>query len=207
MYADYLISLKRNQEWQSEIQKALALDPVSAFTRTFYGWELVYLCRCDEAIDILKKVAASNPNFASVHMGLWGAYYKKHLESQAMQEAIRFFQAIPDQETAAALNAGYQEAGYREGMKRGAEILSLRARRTHVPNNRIARLYAQAGETNQAIRWLEKAEEARESPLSRLGVMWDWDSLRSDPRFQELIRLMNFPPPALVEPYSRVTTH
>jgi|ERR1017187_4499807 TolB-like protein/DNA-binding winged helix-turn-helix (wHTH) protein/Tfp pilus assembly protein PilF len=193
-YADYLIYLKRNQEWQSEIQKALALDPMSSFTRTFYGWQLVYLGRCDEAIDVLQKVAASDPAFASAHMGLWGAYYKKHLDAQAMQEAVRFFEAIHDQETTAALNAGYQQAGYKEGMKRGADLLALRAQRQYVPAIRIARLYAHAGETNRAILWLQKADEARETPLCRLGVGWDWDSLRSDSRFQEIMRHMNFPP-------------
>jgi len=72
MYAGYLISLKRNQEWQTEIQNALALDPMSSFTRTFYGWQLVYLGRCDEAIEVLQKVLASQPDFASAHLGLWG---------------------------------------------------------------------------------------------------------------------------------------
>lgn len=194
-YADYLINLKRNQEWQSEIQKALALDPVSSFTRTFYGWELIYLGRYDEAIAELQKALASEPEFASAHMGLWGAYYKKHMDAQAMQEAVRFFQTIHDQETAVALNAGYKQAGYKEGMKRGADILALRAQKTYAPGIRIARLYAHAGDTNRALLWLEKAEAARETPLLHLGVAWDWDSLRSDPRFQELVRRMNFPPP------------
>ena len=77
MYADYLVSHKRNQEWQVEVQKALALEPMSSFTRTFYGWELVYLGRCDEAIEALHAALALQPGFASAYMGLWGAYYKK----------------------------------------------------------------------------------------------------------------------------------
>lgn len=195
MYADFLISLKRNQEWQQEIQRALTLDPMSPFTRTFYGWHLIYLGRDDEAIELLQTVLASQPGFASAHMGLWGAYYKKHMEAEALQEAVKFFNAINDEESAAALNAGYHQAGYREGMKRAADILTLRAQRSHVPGIRIARLYAHAGDTDRALLWLEKADEARETPLSHLGVAWDWDLLRSDPRFQELLRRLNFPPP------------
>ena len=80
-------------------------------------------------------------------------------------------------------------------MKRAADILALRAQRSHVPGIRIARLYAHAGDTGRALLWLEKADEARETPLSHLGVAWDWDLLRSDPRFQELLRRLNFPPP------------
>ena len=193
-YADFLIYLKRTQEWQSEIQKALALDPMSSFTRTFYGWQLVYLGRCDEAIEVMQKVAASDPNFSSVHMGLWGAYYKKHMETQAMREAIKFFQVIHDQETAAALSAGFQQAGYKEGMKRGAEVLAQRARQKYVPGIRVARLYAHAGDADRAIQWLQKADAAREATLCRLAVGWDWDSLRSDPRFQEIVGHQNYPP-------------
>lgn len=193
MYSDYLIALKRNQEWQVEIQQALALDPVSSFTRTFYGWQLVYLGRYDEAINVLREALAADPDFASAHMGLWGAYYKKHMEAQALQEAVRFFQTINDPEAAAALNAGFQQAGYREGMKRAADTLALRAQRTHVPGIRVARLYAHAGDAGRAIQWLQKAYEGHESPLVHLGVAWDWDPLRSDPRFQDLMRRMNLP--------------
>ena len=78
-------------------------------------------------------------------------------------------------------------------MKRAANILALRAQKTHVPCIRVARLYAHAGETDKAIEWLAKADVARETPMGHLGVAWDWDSLRSDPRFEEILRHMNFP--------------
>ena len=43
------------------------------------------------------------------------------------------------------------------------------------------------------MEWLERAYEDRESPLARLAVFWDWDDLRSDPRFQSLLARLNFP--------------
>ena len=196
-YADYLIYIKRNQEWWSEIQKALAIDPMSSFTRTFYGWELIYLGRCDEAIKELQRALESQPDFSSAHMGLWGAYYKKRMDTQAIQEAVRFFQVIDDQEAASAIDAGYQQAGYKEGMRRAAEILAQRSSQKYVPGIRIARLYAHAGDTDRAILWLQKADRAHETALCRLGVGWDWDSLRSDLRFQEIIGHLNYPSPQL----------
>jgi TolB-like protein/DNA-binding winged helix-turn-helix (wHTH) protein/Tfp pilus assembly protein PilF len=193
MYSDFLVSLKRDQEWQNEVQRALELDPMSAFTRTFYGWHLIYLGRYDEAIQQLEQGLAAQPDFPSAYMGLWGAYYKKQMDAQAMQAAVKFFQVIHDPEAADALSSGFRQAGYREGMKRAANILALRAQKTHVPCIRVARLYAHAGETDKAIQWLAKADEARETPMGHLGVAWDWDSLRPDPRFQEILRRMNFP--------------
>ena len=193
MYADYLISLHRNQEWQTEMQRALALDPMNFFPHCFYGWHLIYLGRYDEAIDALQKVLATQPHFSSAHMGLWGAYYKKHMEREALQEAVKFFEALSDEEAVTALKTGYQKAGYREGMKRAADTLSSRAQRSHVAGVRIARLYAHAGDADKAIFWLQRAYEANETPLSHLRVAWDWDQLRSDPRFQDLLHRMNFP--------------
>ena len=194
MYADYLISLKRNQEWQTEIQQAMTLDPMNFFLRCFYGWHLIYLGRYDEAIDLLQKVADTQPNFSSVHLGLWGAYYRKHMDKEALQEAVRFYEALPDHEAVvAALKTGSQRGGYPEGMKWAADILAARAQHAHVAGIRIARLYAHAGDTDRAIFWLQRAYEAREIPLSHLAVAWDWDQLRPDPRFQDLLRRMNFP--------------
>lgn len=193
MYADYLISLKRNQEWQTEVQRALALDPMNFFLRCFYGWHLTYLGRYDEAIDLLKNVLATQPNFSSAHLGLWGAYYRKHMNKEALEEAVKFFEAIHDQEIVAALKTGYLTGGYREGMQRAADALALRAQRSHVAGVRIARLYAHAGDAEHALFWLQNAYAAKETPLSHLAVAWDWDQLRSDPRFQELLRRLGLP--------------
>jgi eukaryotic-like serine/threonine-protein kinase len=193
MYADYLLSFKRNPEWEREIQQALTLDPMNSFQLCFYGWHLIYVGRYDEAIDVLQKVAAAQPNFSSVHMGLWGAYYKKQMPQEAMDEAIRFFEALNDQEAAAALRSGYHDAGYREGMRRAADALARRAQHFHVAGVRIARLYAHAGATDQALAWLEKAYEAKETPLAHLAVAWDWEAMRSDPRMQDLLRRIGLP--------------
>jgi tetratricopeptide (TPR) repeat protein len=111
-----------------------------------------------------------------------------------MDEAIRFFEALNDQETVAALQSGYHDAGYREGMRRAADTLARRAQHSHVAGVRIARLYAHAGATDQALAWLEKAYEAKETPLSHLAVAWDWEAMRSDPRMQDLLRRMGLPP-------------
>jgi TolB-like protein/DNA-binding winged helix-turn-helix (wHTH) protein/Tfp pilus assembly protein PilF len=193
MYADFLISMKRVDEWSAEIHKTLELDPFNPFFQCFYGWQLAYLQRFDEAIAQLNKALATEPDFSSAHMGLWGVYYKKGMNDAALAEANKFFLVLHDHEVADALARGHAEGGYVRAMHRGAEVMAARSKRTHVPAVRIARLYAHAGEKDEVLRWLHKAYEERETPLLHLSVAWDWDLLRSDPRFHDLLRSMKLP--------------
>jgi len=193
MYADFLISMKRTDEWNTEIHKTLELDPFNPFFQCFYGWHLVYLQRYDEAIAQFRKVLAAVPDFSSVHMGLWGAFYKKGMNEEALAEARRFFSILHDHEVEEALTRGYSEGGYARAMHLGARVLAARSTRAHVPAVRIARLYAHAGDKDEVIRWLQKACDDRETPLTHLAVAWDWDFLRSDARFQDLLRRVGLP--------------
>jgi hypothetical protein len=58
----------------------------------------------------------------------------------------------------------------------------------------VARVYAGLGDKEKAFVWLEKAYAERASQLSWVKVDPTFDPLRSDPRFQDLLRRMNFPP-------------
>ncbi len=193
-YADFLISVGRLEEWGAEIERALELDPLNFFIQCFYGWHLVYLRRYDEAILQLRKVLSREANFPAAHLGLWGAFWQKQMYAEALAEAQEFHALVGYTEVTEALARGYAEAGYPGAMRLAAEKLATRSNLTHIPAIRIARLYAHAGEKDRALEWLEKAYEEREGPLSRLSVVWDWDSLRDDPRFEGLLRRMNFPP-------------
>jgi tetratricopeptide (TPR) repeat protein len=153
----------------------------------------VYVGQYDDAIAQLRKTLRIEPDFSSVYLGLWGAFYQKQMNEEALAEAKKFFAVLRDNEAVEALDYGYAQAGYPRAMSLAAENLAARSNRTHVPAFRIARLYAHAGEKDRALEWLEKAYEQRESPLVHLSVGWDWDSLRSDPRFQDLLGRMKFP--------------
>jgi len=78
-------------------------------------------------------------------------------------------------------------------MRRAAEKLADRSNLIYVNAHVIAELYACAGEKVQVLRWLEKAYEDRNLEMVYLSVHPAWDSLRSDPRFQDFLRRMNFP--------------
>ena len=192
-YADMLAVMKRFDEWRVEINRARELDPLNDFNECFYGWHLNYQHRYDEAIPIFQKLLPTGPNKASNYLGLWGAYNRKGMYDEALSAARAYFEAIGDHGLAETLENAHGEAAYRAAMRRAGEVMITQSKGRHVPAIRIARMFAHAGDKDAAIEWLEKAFAARESPIIRIAVFWDWDDLRSDPRFQNLLRRMNLP--------------
>jgi TolB-like protein/tetratricopeptide (TPR) repeat protein len=189
-YSDLLLVLKRPDEWQRETERAMELDPLNEFHRVFYGWHLNYRQRYDEAIVVLQKLLPTAPNKASIYLGLWGAYYRKGTFDDALTSAREYFAAAGDRESADLLGTARGEAAYRAAMRRVGDAMVARSAERHVPGIRVARMFAHAGDADRAIQWLERAYENRESPLSRLNVVWDWLDLHPDPRFQDLLRRM-----------------
>lgn len=78
-------------------------------------------------------------------------------------------------------------------MRQAAEALEECSKKIHVLATRIALVYAHAKEIDRALEWLEKAYKEHEPLMVYLGVDIQWDPLRDDPRFQELLSRMNFP--------------
>jgi TolB-like protein len=193
MYADFLVSMERPREATAEMTRALELDPLNFLFSCFLGWHLVYLRRYDEAITQLRKTLKTEPTYAAVYLGLWGAFYQKKVYDQALSAAQAFFSLLGDTELAAILGCDGAQPDYPAVMRQAAETLARRRHVAHVPALRIARLFAHAREDDRALDWLEKACDEREPPLVHLRVAWDWDHLRRHPRFRELMRRMNFP--------------
>jgi len=192
MYADFLISSGREAEWKAEMERCLQLDPLNFFFQCFQGWHLVYLGRYDEAIAQLRAILRTEPDFPAAHLALWGALYRKGIYQEALEEARTFFTLLGDREVAGALQEAAGEAEYAAAMRAAGEKLAARSKETYVPALRVARMYAHAGEKDCALLWLEKAAEQHEPPLSHLRVGWDWSILHLEPRFQSLLRRLNF---------------
>jgi len=192
IYSSFLDMMGRPEEARAEIERALELDPLNFFAQGVYGLHLFNLRQHDEAIAYFRNTLRTEPNFPLAHEGLWVAFYQKRMYEEALAEAKKYFDVLGDREVADALGRGSVKAGYPGAMSLAAEKLAERSKQTYVQPTQIARLYDHAGEKDRALEWLEKAYKEREPSLVDLNV-WPGGTLPDDPRFQALLRRLNFP--------------
>ena len=84
-------------------------------------------------------------------------------------------------------------AGRRQEARSIAEALEGRRTEEYVTGTLIAAVWVGLGEYDQAISWLLKALEDHDCLLPYVNVQPTFDPLRADPRFQDILRKMNFP--------------
>jgi tetratricopeptide (TPR) repeat protein len=88
----------------------------------------------------------------------------------------------------------YGLAGKKTQALKVIEQLKEQSKRKYVAPYDIALVYIGLGDKDQAFAWLEKGYQAHSNDMSNLKADPTFDPLRSDPRFQDLLRRMNFPP-------------
>jgi TolB-like protein/tRNA A-37 threonylcarbamoyl transferase component Bud32 len=193
VHAAFLAAMGRWQGAREGFEQSLESDPHNSYFRYFFGAQLIRLRRYDEAIAELQKVVTTDPNFRFARSVLSNAFHEKRMYKEALAEASNYFAAVGDNQVVEALARGYAEGGYAAAMRRAAEMLATPSSRTYVLPTTIAAYYARAGQKDRALDWLERAYQERDTILVYLNVTPIWDSLRSDPRFQDLLRRMKFP--------------
>ena len=92
------------------------------------------------------------------------------------------------------LARGYAAAGKRTEALTIISNLRELSKERYVSPVGMAQIYTALGDFDQAFAWLGKAYEEHADELTYAKVDPRWDPLRSDPRFQALLRRMNFPP-------------
>jgi TolB-like protein/DNA-binding winged helix-turn-helix (wHTH) protein/Flp pilus assembly protein TadD len=194
-YSHFLIAMGRTEESLRESRRCLELDPLDPAMAVHLGEHYFYARQYDRAIEQLLKSIEMDASRYRAHDRLGRAYEQKRQHAQALAE---FEKAVAtSQEGGAALAslaAGYAAAGKRNDAMRLVGRLKLLAGREYVPAYGLAEVYAALGDKEQAFAWLERAYEERSSELVYLKVEPRLDGLRSDLRFQHLLRRMRLGP-------------
>jgi TolB-like protein/DNA-binding winged helix-turn-helix (wHTH) protein/Flp pilus assembly protein TadD len=186
-YAWHLSLLGTYDEAIAEMRKAENLDPLSLIINADLAELLLLAHSYEESIQQSRKTIEMDPNFALAHNQLGQAYLQTQMHIEAVAELQKAVQLSAGSPTAEAnLARAYVASGKRSEAVKLLNDLKKRSSPVSSHASEIAVIYAALGDKDQAMTWLEQGYEERFNPgvLLRPG----FDPLRSDPRFQELVR-------------------
>jgi len=188
-YAWHLSEMGRNSEAIAEMRKAQNLDPLSLIISADVAEILLVAHSYDQAIEQSRKTIDMDPNFAVAHYELGQALVQKHMYKEAIAELQKAIELSGGSTTCTSnLAFAYAASGRR---KEAEKILSDLKNRSKQNASEIALMYVGLNEKDEAMAWLEKAYEERFNPSILLRPVFD--PLRSDPRFQNLVRRIGLP--------------
>jgi tetratricopeptide (TPR) repeat protein len=171
------------------MRKAESLDPLSLIISADMADVLLITRRYDESIQQSRKTMEMDPRFAVTHYQLGQAFVQKRMYNEGTAELQKAIGLSGGNKTFRS-NLAY---AYALSGRRHAALEILRDLKNRLNNgfsnaSEIALIYVGLGEKDHAMTWLEKAYEERFNPSVLLRPCFD--PLRSDPRFQDLLRRM-----------------
>jgi TolB-like protein len=193
-YAGALHTLARWDEALEQYRRALTLDPVSPQLNLLYLTCLADAHRNEEALRQFQKTIELDPASRSAYVRAGDIYQRQGRHENALTTYLK----VEDLEGGVIEHVKGCKAmtgpdGLRCYWDRKLALLQARARSTRVPPLEFATLHLLLGEKEKAMEMLEAAYKQRAPRLVRLRASAVWDPIRSDSRFESLIRRMHFP--------------
>lgn len=188
----YLMAAGQPDEAVQEIERARMIDPLSMIINVRAGTMLFFDRRYDSARVQLLHTLELDPTYGLAHMQLSRAYLALGRCPEALREARAGGTGVGNYEGA---NLGYAAiiCGDSALAKKELSRLVELASKQYVPADVIARMYAGFGEKTKALDWLDRAYQQDTWSLILLRLEPMYDNLRSEPRFQALVKKMRLP--------------
>jgi eukaryotic-like serine/threonine-protein kinase len=198
-YASYLMQMGKFSLAKDEIEEAHKLDPLSPIISSNTGLYSYYEHNYDDAIARYKLTLQSDPDFWVARHYLALAYVQKGMNDDAIKELRSLIKApasgpVPaetvasDTEASASLGFAYAMAGKKAEAQDILNKLKALAQKRYVSALYFAIVYAGLKDSDHAIEYLNEAFIARHPGLVLIRIEPMFDSLRSDERFQQLVK-------------------
>jgi tetratricopeptide (TPR) repeat protein len=195
-YGSTLGRMGRLDEAMAEHRRALELDPLSVVTNENLGVDFYDKRQYDQAIEQLRKTIELDPNFLTVHDNLGMAYVQKSMYKEGIAEFEKGLAISPNNPgPLSRLGYAYAVSGKRAEAQKVIDQLNQVSKQRYVSPGLIAFVYAGLRDKDRAFKSLQKAYDDRSvGSATVVNASPVWDSLRSDPRFADLLRRMNLQP-------------
>jgi serine/threonine-protein kinase len=196
-YSGLLAAQGRFEEAVSEIELAQSRDPLLFSHYTLAANWRYYARQYDRSIEEAKMANELNPTSLPGNVAIGLAYMQKRMPEQAiavLTEAViqgsEFSFGSSGSHARAALARAYAAMDRKDEARRQLAELRGLAEQIYVPPHLMALVYSALNDKDTAFEWLEKAYEDRDAQLIWANVDPGFDPIRSDERFQDLLRRM-----------------
>ena len=185
-YAVYLVAMGRIDEATGQVERARDLDPFSPVVTHWLGQVLYHARRYEDALRQNRRGLEMRPNDGWYYWSMADVYEQKRMFAEAFaarQQALN----LDNDPRVTALGEAYQRSGY-------TGYLLKQAQTQADDPAYAAHIYALLGDEPRAIAALEAGYRKRVVGMLFVRTAPELDSIRSSPRFRDLVRRIGFPP-------------
>lgn len=193
-YSIFLKSVGRNDEATAMIKRAQELDPLSSVIAV--NVSRFYQLQNNDAASIENshKLIDIDPNFGPAHEYLGLSYLRTGRNAEAVAEEEKAVELSNRSGIALGdLGYAYASTGSRDQAISVIKELETKYAQKEAIGQYLAVVYAGLGDKDKAFEWLEKDLDARNGKLAEIRWQLQFESLRDDPRFKDLLKRMNQP--------------
>jgi tetratricopeptide (TPR) repeat protein len=184
-YAFYLVRTGQLPEALAEVERGVDLDPVSGRSFHYEGFIYYFSRQYDQALSLIRRVRALDINPPDWSFLLGDVYAEKGMYPESIAE---FLKSGDGPDSLGHLGNAYARAGQVGAARKTISQLEQNVRKDGVGRYEIALVYTGLGKKQEAFKWLEESYNAHDVGLVYLKVDPCLDPLRSDPRFDDLVR-------------------
>jgi TolB-like protein len=194
-YGGFLLSLARFDASVVQMQKAQELDPNSLLVQQSIGVVCYFQRNYDESLRRFQKILQVDPNYEGALWWIENNYQQKVMFAEAFDTAIQdgLRTGRLSKHEAERRRKLFSESGW-QGILRFRLAREKQKPKSAISHRKLAALYAQLGERDQAFSQLQAAIDQRDPFVTWLKIEPQYDSLRSDPRYRELLAQINMSP-------------
>jgi tetratricopeptide (TPR) repeat protein len=198
-YADYLFAIGKNNESLDLLKRSIDLDPFSTSSILHLGQFYLMNGHYDLAIEEIHRATELDPNFFQAYIYLGNAYVNKGMFDEAIVNINKAINLAGGSNYFTSLSYGllYLKSGETEKALNVARELESIAEQNSAVTIWIAIIYAALDKKDQALWWIERSFEERNSNLFLLNIFTEFEHLKSDPEFIRLQRKIG-----LAEPFN-----
>jgi TolB-like protein/tetratricopeptide (TPR) repeat protein len=187
-YVEYLLAVGQPDTAVAELERAQEIQPLSLFLSVILGWAYYGTRQYDKALWQHRRVVSIDPHFSMAHWCLGLDYVQKRRYRAAVDSFQKGRLLGGPHNVISAITQAYAMMGEKERAQHSLKELKRVLKTSYTPPYAFAAIHAGLGETDAAFDFLGQAYKAHD--VGMIWLKWDpqFDSLRSDARFEDILK-------------------